>query len=635
MCKCVEDELEMYDYHDFYPGWGVMTINYRILIQDLFKVEKRELATFTREIRDQYLDFITDFKRNYLQQVKRLFRLILSLPMCEYEIENMGRYSSSNNKGSSNNYSKQFPDFKCDDDYLKELENNEVAHIVREIFGRTENRLLGKTLIEFAFRKHELIPRDGTLEGSFKDAFVRYLIRPICSMLEDALYIETKVETERPAAWRRVVPVGIHLLTRTDIVISKGNLVYCVIETKKYPLLPKYNGNPLDGIRSLFSDQEKITKQLICEMLYFKTDRGILTDSYTSVFVELDLDSFERNVHNLRDVKTDNESKIIPIRYMIRDCHSAKPTLRESLLSYIYNSVEEDSQMVIKQERVHRLEKHLKLSGKTLMKAVSSDNSDNQSEGSGSRPSTRDTDMSTLDQSGGSGSRPSTGGTNVSTMESISEDIGEEGEGMDDEMSIDIPSNSNNLYVRDGDYLNTQLIKLESLYFKKSLLELVDDSEVVVAKVYDPRNMNRDQHKIYTSEQRRYICDEWHNTEKLCYSILSKDTEFNSCYVRQKSGKIIITMEKLYIAKGYFNLFRHIEKVPLPKDRETYEKAKRQLEIIHRNGIVHRDIKEENILYTKQGLVYIVDFTHAKAKVNIYDSGLEQDDFDKLKRVFP
>ena len=103
--------------------------------------------------------------------------------MCEYEIENMGRYSSSNNKGSSNNYSKQFPDFKCDDGYLKELENDEVAHIVREIFSRTDNKQLGKTLIGFAFHEYELIPREGTLEGSFKDAFIMYLIRPICSML--------------------------------------------------------------------------------------------------------------------------------------------------------------------------------------------------------------------------------------------------------------------------------------------------------------------------------------------------------------------------------------------------------------------------------------------------------------------
>lgn len=108
-------------------------------------------------------------------------------------------------------------------------------------------------------------------------------------MLRVAVHIETKVETERPASWYGPAPDGIHLQTRTDIFVSRGNLVYCVIETKKYPLLPKYNGNPLDGIISLFSKQKKITKQLICEMLYFKTERGILTDSYTSVFVELDL----------------------------------------------------------------------------------------------------------------------------------------------------------------------------------------------------------------------------------------------------------------------------------------------------------------------------------------------------------
>ena len=76
----------------------------------------------------------------------------------------------------------------------------------------------------------------------------------------------------------------------------------------------------------------------------------------------------------------------------------------------------------------------------------------------------------------------------------------------------------------------------------------------------------------------------------------------------------MITIEKLYIAKGYFNLFRYIEKVPLPKDRETYEKAKKQLEIIHRNGIVHRDIREDNILYSKEGLVYIIDFCACKAQ---------------------
>ena len=177
MCKYIEDELEMYDYHDFYLGWGVMTVDYRILMQELFKVENCEVASFIREIRDEYQKFVIDLRRNYLQQVKRLFRFILSLPMCEYEIENMGRYSSSNNKGSSNNYSKQFPDFICDDDYLKELEDEEVAHGVRKIIGRTEDKKLGKPLTNFAFLEHKLIPRIGTLEDQYKLTFHNYLIR--------------------------------------------------------------------------------------------------------------------------------------------------------------------------------------------------------------------------------------------------------------------------------------------------------------------------------------------------------------------------------------------------------------------------------------------------------------------------
>ncbi|CAG87860.2 DEHA2E07348p [Debaryomyces hansenii CBS767] len=570
MCKCIEDELEMYDYHDFYPDWEVMKVNYRILIQELFGVERHELSSFLEDLRRDYRNFLTDFSRGYLPQVKRLCRLILSLPVCEYEIENDNSSSSSGSKGSSNNYTTQFPDFICDDGYLKELENDEVVHTVRKIFSQTENKQLDKTLLDFAFHEYESIPRKGLLEDPYRQAFLGYLIQPICSMLRVALHIETKVETERPALWYEPVPDGIHLQTRTDIVVSRGNLVYCVIETKKYPLLPKYNDNPSDGIISLFSKQKEITKQLICEMLYFKTDRGILTDSYTSVLVELDLDSFERNIHNSRLVKTDNEPKIIPIRYMIRDCHSAKPTLRESLLSYIYNSVEADSKMAIKQERVQRLEEHLKLSGKTLMKSVSSDDNDNQSEGSGSRPSTRDTNVDTL---------------------------------------VSIPEGTR----KEGDDFRTQLIKLESMYFEKSLLESIDD-RFVVAKVYDPRNMNRDQYKIYTPGQERHIRYEWFKTEKVCYSILSKDTEFNSSYVRKGVGQTVITMERSYIAKGYFNLFRYIESIQLPKDRETYEKAKKQLEIIHRNGIIHRNIKEGNILYSKEGLVYIIDFCACKTQ---------------------
>lgn len=71
---------------------------------------------------------------------------------------------------------------------------------------------------------------------------------------------------------------------------------------------------------------------------------------------------------------------------------------------------------------------------------------------------------------------------------------------------------------------------------------------------------------------------------------------------------------------------------PVIKGRETYKKAKKKLETIHRSGIVHRDVREENILYTS--VVYIINFAFTKDKINTYDSGLKQDDFDKLKGMF-
>lgn len=619
MYKCVEHELEMYDYRDFYPGWGVMTVDYRILIQELFKVDNRELTSFVPRVGSQYLKFLIPLGFGYPQHANTLFRLILSLPMCEYEIENMNNVSSGDSKGSSNNYIKQFPYFMCSNNYLTEMGDDEVAITIREIILRMEDNKLADALTGFAFHEYELIPRSGSLEDPYKLAFLNHLIKPICSMLKIALGIVTKVETELPATWHRPLPLIVDFMCRTDIVISKGSLVYCVTEVKKYPLLPDYNGKPLHVIRSLFSDQKEIMKQLICEMLYFKTDKGILTDSYVVVFVEIDLDSFERNVHNLRPVNMGNESKkIVPIKYLIRNCHSAKPTLRESLLAYIYKSVEEDSKMVIKQERVRRLEEHLKLPGEALTDAILSDERLNLSEGSGSRPSTR--------------------GTNISVFESISEGTEQETKGEAeaeaDEMSIDVPRDSNYVLMQNSDVFNAQLVKLEAICFKRFLLELIDDNATLVAKVYDPRMVNIYEFKGYTLEEKKEVCYEWYRTESVCYSILTKDPEFNSCYIRQKTGQIMITMDKLYVAKGHFNLFRYIEKVSLPRNQETYEKAKKQLEVIHRNGIVHRDIREDNILCTKEGEVYIIDFAVAKPNVNTYDLGLEQQDFHALERLF-
>lgn len=65
--------------------------------------------------------------------------------------------------------------------------------------------------------------------------------------------------------------------------------------------------------------------------------------------------------------------------------------------------------------------------------------------------------------------------------------------------------------------------------------------------------------------------------------------------------------------KGKMNLINYIG-----KEEDVYKKSlprvelEKQLDVIHRNRIVHNDIREDNILYDEaRGEVYIMDFSLA------------------------
>ena len=116
---------------------------------------------------------------------------------------------------------------------------------------------------------------------------------------------------------------------------------------------------------------------------------------------------------------------------MLRDCHSAKPTLRESLLSFIYKSVEDDSKMAKKRERIQEMEEHLKLSG---MAWTGKDLSSNVSEQCESEPR----------------------GTPTCDAESS------EKEDKEDKVLIHMPNSCDYIWVQNGDLFNTQLVRLEA-----------------------------------------------------------------------------------------------------------------------------------------------------------------------------
>ncbi|CAG84327.1 DEHA2A00968p [Debaryomyces hansenii CBS767] len=105
--------------------------------------------------------------------------------------------------------------------------------------------------------------------------------------------------------------------------------------------------------------------------------------------------------------------------------------------------------------------------------------------------------------------------------------------------------------------------------------------------------------------------------------------------VPHKRGYMKFRLDRYYLTKGYFNLSHYIETIPLDnKDIELYRKAKGQLEVIHRHGIIHGDIKTENILCARDGKVYIIDFAFSVTKNEWNTQKSMESDISDLKYVF-
>lgn len=362
----INDELGSYAYDAFYSSWNVSDMNYRKSIQEMFKINGREFERLVeRDSSKKYQFFVSDVTRWRPELLKRLLRLILSLPICEYEMEGTEDSSrQSNSQSSSCLFTKCFPPLKFRKEYLKEIGDEEIAGVVRNIIS--EARTSDVDLSNTSFQDHRVISRKDR-ESAYQDTFKSYVVEPLCKILRTALHLTLNVEQEIPATWN-IQDDGQGYICRTDQVICNDNFVYCVIEVKKFPVMQDF-GSHLEGILTRNKDSDKIKKmmkQVICQMLYYKSSRGILTDSYTSIFLELDLDTFERNVSRLKSPKYVHAERAVPIRYKVRDCHSSLPTLRETFLYFIYDSVAEEKEMETRKGRIDKLKNHLKLTGREL-----------------------------------------------------------------------------------------------------------------------------------------------------------------------------------------------------------------------------------------------------------------------------
>lgn len=160
----------------------------------------------------------------------------------------------------------------------------------------------------------------------------------------------------------------------------------------------------------------------------------------------------------------------------------------------------------------------------------------------------------------------------------------------------------------------------------------LEPNDQVVLKIFDEKLCEKSFVKHFGSRSVKRSFIRPYQNETTCLRRLSKDPEFNNCFldygnvwakvntpIGQISGKCILT--------------KFIDGVPIRDDDETREQLKQQLRIVHKHGIVHNNIIKRNILYDREGKVYIIGFD----KAEIIESTDEEDysvDFDCLEGVF-
>lgn len=193
--------------------------------------------------------------------------------------------------------------------------------------------------------------------------------------------------------------------------------------------------------------------------------------------------------------------------------------------------------------------------------------------------------------------------------------------------------------VHSGFTFYTQMFKVNKCDVEKYLYEPLHPDDQLVVKVFDPfkakRDHEEDEDDVDEEGESRSeymgideICINYYLSELSNYERLIENPNFNSVYIKQ--GRLFgqFNIGKHYHAFGLFIIMKYIDPKAnvLPINKEVYEKAKLQLDIIHGKGMAHGDINRDKVLYSQEK-VYFIDFS-GRYICN------KEDDRDMLRNLF-
>lgn len=219
---------------------------------------------------------------------------------------------------------------------FSKIGDDEILNTINTIITLSATDKLVKGLQDFEFCDYRLLRQRNDRELTYRLELKEYLVEPICTLLVKTFELDAEVK------YIIGTPGNIKYHVCSDILILRGYEAFCAIEVKNFPILSSYDSEST-GITADILSQNKLPalmRQLIVQMVYYKTNMGVLTDAYDAILVEIDLDYFDE--HRQKFVPSEG-AKVITLRNRVLNCRSTAPTLRECLMNFFFRAIVDDN----------------------------------------------------------------------------------------------------------------------------------------------------------------------------------------------------------------------------------------------------------------------------------------------------
>lgn len=533
---------------------------------------------------------------NHEEKLKELLIFFAVMPFTEYEFcDSHGRVINpstlthlSSSKASDNILMQTFAEFDLlsneilDSQFYRIFQDILLINIFSASFSQAQRENIIIKLFGIGFKQdYTLVSGLYKLpESGYKNNFMNYLYTPICHFVAALLGFEVNVQESNAEGY-----TGVHTEVphqTNDIFCSYPDIVaydkwgccksLSVVEVKKLPILINnevidFNSETMNGF----------FQHLVAEMFSNHTNKGILTDSYTIILVEIDIKGSLKHIET-RD--SESKKKSLALNFKVLNCHLSGLTLRLGLISFIHEAFSAS------EFQLNEIKRGLDAIFNYIRK-------------------TDEQYLSFLDEIA-----RKEGPNYEAFCTEVIENYSHRAQPLL-KTTISL-GDFNEIDVQTGMTFNSQLFKVNIEDVRKYLKQTVQKDEKLIVKVFDPIKAKRDHDSYRISKgDIKKKCREAYLREMAAYEKLLPFQNFNSIYIDQKCVFGRFDIDVHYHALGPFLILKYIESEALPLNKETYEKAREQLNIVHSACIIHGDISLRNILYTR-GKIYLIDFGYSK-----------------------